>query len=139
MADAIIGYGAAFSVETGPGTGVFTELAEVVDITPPNLAVDDVEVTHMKSPGRVKEYIAGLTDAGEMQVTLNYIPTSATDAFILAWRAAGNTRACRITYPNNVAFDTFPGYAKGYAPSLAAGDKAQATLTVKVAGAVVRT
>jgi hypothetical protein len=136
--EAIIGYGATFEVETSAGSGVFTELAEITSISPPNLAVDEVEVTHMSSPDRTKEFIAGLTDPGDMSVELNYIPASATDDFILAWRTDGSTRSCRITYPDETTTDTFPAFVKGFAPTLATADKAAATLTLKVAGAVVR-
>ncbi|HEY3694062.1 phage tail tube protein [Phenylobacterium sp.] len=137
MTTAIIGYGSTFSVETAPGSGSYTALGEVTDITPPNNQIDQIEATHMASPGRVKEFIPGLTDLGDMTVAMNYVPSNATDTFLLAWRADGTTRACKITYPN-AHTDVFQGFLKGYAPTLQTAAKASATLTVRVAGAVTR-
>jgi phage head maturation protease len=49
---AITGYGAVFAVETALNSGVFTDLLETTSITAPNASVDEVDVTHMQSPGR---------------------------------------------------------------------------------------
>jgi hypothetical protein len=137
--EGIIGYDSTFEVETSAGSGSYFEIGEVTNITPPNLSIDEVEVTHMKSPDRTKEFISGLTDPGDMTAEINYIPGGETDDFIIAWRLDGTTRSCRITYPDGSTKDTFPAFIKGYAPTLATADKASATLTLKVAGAVVRT
>jgi len=142
MTAALIGYLAIFSVESTDSPGDYIELGEITDVTPPNAQVEQIDATHMQSPNRVREFIAGLTDFGDMSVGMNYIPSSATDDLILAWRTAGTTRSCRITYPSGSSpapYDTFPGFITGYAPTIAIGEKMSATLTVKVAGAVVRT
>ncbi len=130
---ALIGYDSTFEVEDAPGSGVFVELAECTDITPPSSSVDDVEVTHMKSPDRTKEYIAGLTDAGEGSLGMNWIPGSTSDDFIIAWRADGTRRAARITYPNNVRW-TFQAYVKTYSGTVPVKDRLSATLSMKIAG-----
>ena len=47
-------------------------------------------------------------------------------------------RSVRVTYPGNVK-DTFPGYMKGYSAGAgSAGDVLAGQLTIKVAGAIVR-
>lgn len=137
MSDAIIGYGTTFEVETAASSGSYFKLGEVSQVTPPNESTDQVDVTHMESASRTREFISGLRDPGEMSVEFNYIPGNATDDFILAWRASGETRSCRITYPTTDT-DTFPGFVLGFTPTLAVADKASATLNLKVAGAVVR-
>jgi hypothetical protein len=133
-----IAYGTTLQVETAAGTGVYTALAEIRSVNKPNASVDDVEVTHMTSPGLAKEFIAGLTDYGTLDLDLNWIPSSATDLFIEAWRADGSTRSVKITYPGS-AVDTFPAFVKGYeAGASSPGDALQGKLTLRVAGAVVR-
>lgn len=135
--NAITGYGAILSVETAAGSGIYQDLAELTDVTQPNAQVDQVEVTHMLSPARAKEYKAGLADYGDAVYKVNYVPGSATDTFIIAWRADGSTRSTRLTYPN-AHTQTFPSFVKGYAPDAFNPSSAlKATLTVKVAGAVV--
>jgi hypothetical protein len=138
MTEALIGYGTIFAVESAPGSGSYTQLGEVTSVTPPNLSVDQIDATHMQSPGRTREFIQGLADPGEMSIEMNYIANSATDAFLLAWRTSGLTRSARISYPGS-ATDTFPAFILGYAPgSIDPSDKMSATLSLKVAGAVVR-
>lgn len=138
---AIIGLGAVFQVNDGASSPTaWHTLGEVTSITPPNLSVDQIDVTHMASPNRTREFISGLTDPGEMTVEMNHVPGSETDAFIIAWRTAGDTRSCRIQWPpSGTPVDTFPAFVSGYEPTLVADDKLSSTLTLKVAGAVVRT
>lgn len=135
--NAIIAFDVTLEVEDAPGSGVFVALAEITNVTPPNAQVDDVEVTHMTSPGRAKEFKPGLTDYGEAEFEMNWIPSSVTDTFIRAWRADGTTRSTRVTYPEGET-DTFPAYPRGYQTGAQIGDKLSATLTLKVAGDVVR-
>ena len=133
--EALIGLGTIVEVNT-TGTTWF-KIGEVTSITPPNESVDEIDVTHMESPGRTREFIQGLIDAGEMSIDINWVPGGDTDEYILAWRTAGTTRPVRITYPTG-ARDTFPAFVRGYTPSAAAADKLSATVTLRVAGAVVR-
>lgn len=137
MTDAIIGYGTKVAVETAPASGVYTELGEVTNVTPPNESVDQIDATHMQSPGRTREFIQGLIDPGECSIEFNHIPGSATDDFLIAWRASGLSRSTRITYPNDVT-DTFPAFILGYTPSMGVADKMASEMSLKVAGAVVR-
>lgn len=130
-----IGYGGRFEVELGVTPGDFLALAEVNNITPPNESVDVIDVTHMDSPDRTREFIQGLVDPGDMSVEMNWVPGSATEDLILAWRAAGETREARITTPNSVTY-TFPCFVTGYSPGMPIDGKMTATLTCKVAGAI---
>lgn len=133
-----IAYGSKLEVENAPGSGVYTEIAEIKSVSKPNVQVADVDVTHMSSPGLAEEQIPGLTNFGEISFDLNWVPGSATDQFLEAWRVSGLTRSARVTYPGNVK-DTFPAYIKGYeAGASAPGEALSGTLTLKVAGLPVR-
>ena len=57
-----IAYGAKLEVETAPGSAVFTEILEIKSVNKPDASIDDVDVTHMSSPGLAKEFLAGMTD-----------------------------------------------------------------------------
>lgn len=132
-----IGYGTFLAVETSLGSGVWTDIAEVSSVTAPNAAADQVERTHMQSPNRTKEFAQGLIDPGDAAFKLNHIPGDSVDNFIVAWKAAGDVRGVRITYPN-AHTQTFPAFVKGYAPdAFNPSGLLSATLTLKVAGAVV--
>lgn len=130
--NAITGYDTAFAIDDGAGT--FNELAELIDIKPPNQQSDDVEVTNYKSPNRTKEYIPGLIEPGEMTFDINWIPSDATDQIIQALKTSGAVRAMKITWPNGVTW-SWDGYIKGFEPTAPLNDRMTGTVTVKVSGA----
>jgi hypothetical protein len=140
MSDARIGYGLTLEVGTTPSqTPVYFELAEVTSFQPPQSTIDDIEVTHMKSPQRRREYIPGLTDSGQASATMNYVPASATDVFLEGWRASGETRKVRGTYEDGSRVE-FTAYVSTYSPdNIPVDGKMSATLNMKVTGAVTVT
>lgn len=137
--EARIGWGGEVHLSTDNTTANLAELVEVVSFGLPDQDVDEVEVTHLKSPDRYREFIAGLADRGSVEVTLNYVPGSATDTLITAARAAGDTRAVRFVIPDQTGtpewqIDTFAfvqGYSRG---PVSAGDKIEATLRLRITG-----
>jgi hypothetical protein len=131
--EADIGHGSSFSLGDGASPEVFTEVAQVFDISPPSESVDVIDKTHMKSPDRGREFMEGLSDPGETSFEMNFVPGSAAEALILAKR----TRNARITYPNSATW-TFKGIRTGYEPAVPNEDKMTASVTYKVAGSVLR-
>lgn len=134
---ASIGYGSLLEISTDGGSN-WDEIAEVFSITPPSSSVDIVDVTHMQSPGRDREFILGLNDPGEASMELNFVPGSDTDALLLEIKGDYAPVKCRITWPNSVVW-TFDGLLTGYEPSAPNDDKMTATVTFKVTGSVVST
>lgn len=134
-----IGWGGEVHLSTDNTVLNLTELVEVVSFGLPDADVDEVEVTHLKSPNRYREFVAGLADRGAVEVTLNYVPGSATDTLIAAARAARDVRAVRFVIPDIDGtpawqIDTFAfvqGYARG---PVSAGDKIEATLRLRITG-----
>jgi predicted secreted protein len=133
MAD--IGYDTRFAIENAPGSGVFVELAEVFDVTPPDASVDQIDATHFQSPGRTRQFIPGLTDAGTVSVSMNFTASNASDQRIEALRLAGTVLAMRVTYPNGVRV-TFSASVQSYTKAIPVDDRMTATAEMKVAGAV---
>ncbi len=142
MSDAAIGYGSTLQVHDGGSPPAYVSIGEVTDITPPSATVDQVDVTHMQSPDRRREFIDGLIDGGECSFTLNFVPDSPGDVVlrgILAIPAGQErTRSIKLTYPSG-AYDTFDGNLQSYEPSLPTDDKMTAAVSFKVTGSVVRT
>ena len=134
MSDALLGWGA--SVQFHNGTALI-ELVEVVSFPLPDDETDDVEVTHLKSPGRRREYISGLIDGGTVDVEMNYVPGSATDALIRTQKALGLTRTIVFTIPDgDEGWEvTTSAYIKGYARGpIEAGDKMNAVVRFRITG-----
>lgn len=73
--------------QSGYGSGFFLgfteadiiEIDEVTKIAFAEDTADTFEKTHLKSPGRRKEYGAGLIESGEDTLEINYLPGSPTD------------------------------------------------------------
>jgi predicted secreted protein len=68
-------YGSEFQVKNGAG---FKKVAEVLDITGPNMAMDSIDVTSQDGSDGWREFIAGWRDAGEVSVSANWIPAHET-------------------------------------------------------------
>lgn len=139
---AAIGYGSLFEIEDENSPQSFVALAEVLNITPPTMTVDAIDVTHMQSPGRRREFVSGLINPGECSFEMNYVPGSESDdrlnAILDLPVGEDRSRRCRITYPNGVTH-TFSGELTGYEPNVPTEDKMTATVTFTVSGDVIRT
>jgi len=138
MSEAQIGYGTRFFMAATAGASALTKLAEITSVTPPEESVAEVEVTHYESPGRTREFIAGLADAGSTTIEMNWIPGSDTDTLLSAARADRTVRTMRIVTPGDdgVQF-TFPAYVSGYTRTLPLDDRMTASVTLRIAGQVV--
>lgn len=124
------GFGATFSyLSTDPST--YTDLAEVLSITPPSIAVETIDATHMGSDDGFREFIASLKDGGECAVTLNYVEASATllQTLVLAGREtfkitlAGGSTLIFTGIPTSFAID-----------EVVIDDKMTMTFNIKVSG-----
>lgn len=137
MTDASIGYGSYFHISQDNGDN-WTAIAEVYDITPPSSTVDQIDATHMQSPNRNREFIAGLSDPGSASFEMNFVPGSASDLKIQEIRASGEQVLCRITFPNSVTWK-FTGQVESYEPAVPTEDKMTASVSFKVSGSTVAT
>lgn len=134
--EARIGWGSEFFLAKADGT--LLELDEVTAVALPEEATDDVEVTHMKSPGRRKEYKPGLIEPGDGQVELNYIPGSPTDALIREAQNSGAVRAFKTTLPDEKGEPAWEVegflYVKSRGRAVPIGDRMTMTVNVRFTG-----
>ncbi|WP_340109460.1 phage tail tube protein [Pikeienuella sp. HZG-20] len=141
MADGQIGYG--FKVRVGVGEApAWTALQLVGDIDMPDEQVDEIDVTHQDSPGRRRQFIAGLIDGGEVSIPMNYIPGNATDTVLLAIKASGEEVQLELTLPPTTAggtgqTETYAAFLKSYARSAPIADKMTATATFRLSAQIV--
>jgi len=132
---AILGFGTTFAIGDGGDPETFTALAEVLDVSPPSDAVDVIEVTHMTSPSRTKEFIAGLTDPGEVSFSINFIPGAGDDTALQALRNTGVSNNFRIAFPDSGDTTwTFAAFLTGYTPTAPVNDRMTADVTFKLTG-----
>lgn len=135
MTSASIGYGTKYSIwDASLTTPAFVEIAEVIGVTPGEATADRIDATHMQSPGRRREYIAGLIDNGEASFEINWVPGSATDELLRGLMASGAVVQHQIEFPNGVTV-TYDAAIIGYAKEIPVDDRMTATITVAVSGA----
>jgi predicted secreted protein len=70
-------FGTQFKRDT-TGAGAYAVIAQVTDISGPSRSREAIEVTAHDSPHKYREFIKGLKDGGEVEITINYSPGEAT-------------------------------------------------------------
>lgn len=129
--DATIGHNTLF--QRDPGTAVYATLAEVLSITPPNLARDTIDATHMLSPDRYREFISGLRDGGEATIELNFIAGGTAMTFLIADYNNNSSVPYKIVFPNTVSW-SFSAFVTAISPEAPLDDKMTASVTFKITG-----
>lgn len=140
MSEARIGWGGELQLGLTTAAASLVEIGEVREFNLPAEEADEAEVTHLKSPNRRKEFIAGLLDAGTVEATVNYVPGGASDLLLSAARDAGDTRAVRFIIPDETGSPewqiTTSGFVKRYSPNaVTPGEPITATVAIRVTGA----
>lgn len=97
MTAAKTGWGGEFHFDNN--SDVLTELVEVKSFTLPNGTTEQLDATHLKSPNRRREKIAGMIDDGDLTVVFNYVPGSATDLLIMQAYTEGDIRDYKAVVP----------------------------------------
>lgn len=129
-------WGTQFKRETNtPGT--YQTIANVTDISGPSREREAIEVTAHDSPDQYREFVKGLKDGGEVEVTLNYDPGVATIEALDDDFEEDDLRSYQVVI--------FPGTADEYTWEFDAlitslgdefphDDKMERTCTVKISG-----
>lgn len=136
----LIGYGIHLARGDGASPEVFTNIAELVDLSPPAFSKDSVEATHTDSPDGFREFIPGLKDGGEFTATVNLIPGNATQGnasggALNDFRTETTSRNWRITFPGSPAATwTFKAFITSFEAATPMDDKMTVAITFKVAG-----
>lgn len=107
----------------------FTKIAEVSNIELTGIEAEDIDVTHLESPDAHMEFIAGLVDAGEVDLELNYTPAEAANLYGLI----RTSRGFEITWSDGAKWQ-LDGYIKSLGQSATNGEEIQQTATVKISG-----
>lgn len=78
MSDAISAFGTLLKIGDGQASETFTTIAEVLDISGPNLTQRTSEVTSHSSTGGWAEFIGTILEGGEVTFRVNFVPTENT-------------------------------------------------------------
>lgn len=141
--EARIGHGITLSYGDGATpTEAFTALAELIDIQLPERSRDSIEATTYASPNRMKEYIVGLGEPGELTFVVHFVPGSVTqlwlegesqDPVIRNWRAV-----LPVAGPVGSEYTqqriTWAASLKGYKPGTPIDEAMTLEITLQVTG-----
>jgi hypothetical protein len=117
---------------TQAATG-WTDVAEVVEISPPEREKADISTFHMQSSGGVKTYRSGNEEPGEASISLHWDPTLATTLDT----AFGVSKAFRVVFSDNTG-RAFNGYIKKIGEKVEIEDLVMQEISVKVSGPVTK-
>lgn len=131
--EARIGYGTLFYSDDGDSPGQWPLIAEVTSITPPGLSRDTVDATHMQSPEKWREFIAGLKDGGECQIEFNLVPGGATMEAMVAEFDSDEFTTRRVVFPDGTLWE-FDAACTNFEQEASLDDKMAGTGTFKITG-----
>ena len=141
--NAFVGLGLVLSIGNSASPVVFTEIGEVRGVpTAPVFKNDTTDVTNVQSVGGVKEFLATLTDPGEVAFSVNLVPGDAGQQAVIAAGLAKTRTPFQLTLPPEsveVAGDV-PGYwlftalVTEYQPEIPLDKEASASIKLKISG-----
>jgi|APSaa5957512535_1039671.scaffolds.fasta_scaffold05366_6 predicted secreted protein len=132
---AIAGIGAEIQRGDSTSSETFTALAEVSNISGPNISRDTIDVTTLGSTSGYREFIGGFRDGGEVVLDMNW--TLAGFNLLKIDFDANTTRNYRILMPNTAASTfTFACVVTNITKNIPTDDKITMTATLKIDGAI---
>lgn len=112
------------------------EIKEVTNISGGGGTVERIDFTHLRSPGRRREFKPSFIDDGQLTWTLQYIPSDASHIRILALLDSGTEVGLREVFPDGDGWD-YTGYiASVQKTGQTVGGKIELNVTFQITGAV---
>lgn len=127
-----IGQGTILAVSADAGS-TWTNIARIETVGEFSMGeVEDIEITSHDTVGGMKEYIAGLGDAGEIEFSGSWI-ADATQRSLSGLR--GLMRDWRVTLPGGLGIWRSRGYVKSFTINPQREDSIDFSATIKLTGA----
>jgi hypothetical protein len=120
-------------------TTTWTQILGITELAAPQKVPEDIDVTHMQSPGRSRETIPGLLAIGDWSQDLQYWPGEAHDTLLEELAAdteAGERELVLIEFLFATGATpkrrTYSGYVNEYTPNASVGEVRTVTLGLKL-------
>lgn len=130
-------YGSVLQLGNAATPEVFTSIAEITELVPPNMSRDDIDVTSHGSSDGYREFLPGLRDGGEVSAVANWLPNNATQdetTGILESFNDNDLHNWKIILPNTIATIAFSGFLTAFEPELPLEEQGKLSFTIKVSG-----
>lgn len=123
----------------GAGSHTFTQIFGFESLPFPDQVPEDVDVTHMQSPGRTRETIPGMLPVADWSQDKQLWAANAGDVILdalAALTAAGTREEILVEFnidpAGTAARRTYRGYVNGFNPTGTVGDKSMSSLSIKL-------
>ncbi|WP_277022257.1 phage tail tube protein [Paracoccus hibiscisoli] len=130
-----IGYQDELWVGRGEGTPVWTQILGVETVAMPQKTPEDIDVTHMQSPGRSRETIPGLLPVGEMSQEMQFWPADPGQMIVdelATLTETGERESVMLEMVVGGIRRTYRSYVTAYTPSGTVGAKRMVTMDAKL-------
>lgn len=131
------GFAGVFSYSSDSGS-TYVPVANVTKIRPFAAKADSIDISAMDSASGYREKIAGMLDAGQASVDLNYDDKGTTHKFLLT--NLGVQLMFKVTFPgSSPTTAVWTGFINGVGPEIPFDNKMTATISVEISGPVTIT
>lgn len=139
MTTAISSFGTLLKMGDGASSETFATIAELRDITPPELSSDIEDVTSHSSTGGYEEVLPdGVLKTGEVTFEINYVPTAtthnATAGLIKDWKNKTKRNFQLVFSDGGGSTWAFAAYVTKVAPKAPVKGILRADVTLKPTG-----
>lgn len=135
MTIAISSHATLVEVQATPGSA-FTTIAELGDITPPEMMRNEFDATTQNI--NIDAYVLGVLRRGQLSVPINFLPTNATHDHLTGLYAlliANTITGYRITFPDATSLKwVMSGQVQSIKPANPVDGKLSAVVTIRVSG-----
>lgn len=135
MTLAISSHGTMVAVQLTPG-GAFTDVAEIENITPPELMRNEFDATTQNK--NIDAYVMGVLRRGTLDFPINYLPGDNTQDHLTGMTKllVDNTvTGWRVTFPDTAATKwIMSGQVKSIKPAAPVDGKLASTVSVRMSG-----
>ena len=112
-------------------TSLTNFMGEVTNISLPEIARSDIDVSSMDSAANFMEYVGGSIEPGTIDIELNYTP----DELALALAAVGDDNEIwQISFPDESIFKSAGFLSKAFGGDTTQNDKISGTASIKLSG-----
>lgn len=129
------GFGTLIAYLNSASPPVYVKVPEIFEVGGPNQSAEEIEMTHMESPGNRREFIQSFIDGGELAFSINFLPENAIHQNLLDDQTARTERTWKVQWPD--AGDTtwsFTGFVKSFEPSAPIDGRLSAAVVIRVTG-----
>lgn len=134
--NALSGHGTLVSYQQTPG-GVFVDIAEQGDITPPEMSRNEFDATTQNE--NIDSWVLGVLKRGAFTTPLNFLPSDATHDHLTGvyhLLIANVMTGWKMTFPEGTEW-IFSGQVKGISPKAPVDGKLSADVTIRFSGLMI--